>query len=168
MGTSWENTYLWPGLKHTSSAPKVSADLCGDKLTHRMRHDLTTGNRFDGVAIRSFYVVLNFLLLACLYELLNPRYLLDADPVDMSPEKESIIWRGLKQYMGPQMVTRVESRELLMRTVSAVEDAAGGFLLLSLYHDVCAIIFIAIGLDESWEWPLLFGQITEAYTMRRW
>ncbi|KAF2636750.1 hypothetical protein P280DRAFT_532822 [Massarina eburnea CBS 473.64] len=169
IGTPWENPYLWPGIKHTWDAPKSSTDI---RKAHGAqtgsRHNLTVRGRWSGVAIRCGYMLLNFFLLACLYEFVNPEYLLNAGPSDFSPEKERIIRRFLQTFLGQGLTTPVTRHEFGVRAISAFENAAGNFLLFSLYHDVCAIFFIGIGLDESWEWPPFFGQVTEAYTMRRW
>ncbi|KAL1597924.1 hypothetical protein SLS60_008412 [Paraconiothyrium brasiliense] len=168
VGTSWENPYLWPGVKYTWNAPKSTANLRKPGAIHGSRHNLMARGRLGGILIRFFYAVINFFLLACLYEFGHPQYLLDAGPMDFAPEKESIIRRGVHVYFGRQMITPVTLRDVSVRAVAAIENAAGNFLTFSLYHDVCAIFFIAVGLDESWEWPPFFGNITEAYTMRRW
>ena len=123
--------------------------------------------RGSGIAIRALYVAINFFLLACLYEF-NSESLLGTTPSDYDPEKEFILRRSVQTYFGRAVCTPVTGREFLVRAASAAEYVAGNFLLFSLYHDVCAIFFIAVGLDESWEWPPFFGQITKAYSMRKW
>lgn len=166
VATPWENPYLWPDVKYTWDAPKSTADL-DNTTSSRSRHSLMARGRGSGIAIRIVYVAINFFLLACLYEY-NSERLLDTTLSDYDPEKESIIRRGVQTYFGRTVRTPVTSREILVRAASASEYVAGNFLLFSLYHDVCAIFFIAVGLDESWEWPPFFGQITKAYSVRRW
>ncbi|CAH0053930.1 unnamed protein product [Clonostachys solani] len=41
------------------------------------------------------------------------------------------------------------------------------YLTLSSYHDILAIIGVAIGVDSPSEWPPMYGSIIEAYTVRR-
>ncbi|PVH94406.1 hypothetical protein DM02DRAFT_539505, partial [Periconia macrospinosa] len=62
----------------------------------------------------------------------------------------------------------VTRREFKVRAYQAFDIIFDDIFLFPLYHDVCAVIFLSIGLDESWEWPPFFGPITEAYTMRRY
>lgn len=159
VGLPWENPYLWPGLEHTWDTLR---------LANGSWHSVTSRNRRNGVAIRFGYVLLNFFLLVCLYEFGNTEYLFGVDPSDHTPEKESIIRRLVQTFIGSESVTPVTWREFGVRFVFSFENAADNFLLFSLYADVCAIFFVGVGLDESWEWPPFFGQITEAYTMRRW
>ncbi|VUC23488.1 unnamed protein product [Clonostachys rosea] len=40
------------------------------------------------------------------------------------------------------------------------------YLTLSSYHDVLAIIGVTVGLDDPSEWPPMYGNIAEAYTVR--
>lgn len=166
VATSWENPYLWPGVRYTWDAPKSTAEL-GKKKSTGSRHNLTARGRRSGIAIRIVYVAINFFLLAFLYEF-NSTKLLNTTSSDYIPEKESIVRRSMQAYFGHHVRTPVTNREILVRAVSATEYVAGNFLMFSLYHDMCAVFFIAVGLDESWEWPPFFGQVTQAYSMRRW
>jgi hypothetical protein len=98
---------------------------------------------------------------------MDAEYLLDIKPSDHTREKEGIIRRLLQTYVGKSPPpTPVTLREFQVRALDAIDGVAGDVLLLSTYHDFCAIVFIAIGLDESWEWPPFFGVISKAYTMR--
>jgi len=99
---------------------------------------------------------------------LNPTKLLQIETaVDYAPEQASIVRRLVRQSFGVPLDTPVTRRELLVRANGAVTNFVPDYLCLSAYHDFFAIFFIATGLDQSWEWPPLLGQVTEAYSMRR-
>lgn len=122
-----------------------------------------------GVAIRCGYLLINFFLIACFYEFLGMQNLLATEPSDFIRDKEGIIRRLLRTCIGrSQPTTPVARREFEIRAVQAFGVVTEDYLLLSMYHDFCALVFISLGLDESWEWPPLFGRISEAYTMRGW
>ncbi|KAF2712586.1 hypothetical protein K504DRAFT_488980 [Pleomassaria siparia CBS 279.74] len=169
VGTPWEVPYLWPGLKNTWLAPTAPGD--SDQIARPKavtRHNLIYKGKWTGIVIRCGYLLLNLFLLACYYEYMDGEYFLHVKPADLTLEKEGILRRLFQTYVGGvQPTTPVTQREFQVRVWQAAENIIGDFLLLSNYHDFFAIVFIAVGLDESWEWPPFFGQITKAYTMRR-
>jgi hypothetical protein len=55
----------------------------------------------------------------------------------------------------------------VVRAHGAFANFVPDYLMLSAYHDFFAIVFLVVGLDRSWEWPPLFGQVSQAYSMRR-
>jgi glycosyltransferase involved in cell wall biosynthesis len=171
IGTNWENPYLWPGIKYTWQAQKpcIKAKDPDAKLL-TTRHNLTARGRWSGVAIRCGYIMLNFFLLAAYYEFMDPQVLLSIPPSssDYTRDKEGIVRRLLQTYLtssGP--ATPVTAREFQLRALEAFDKVVGDFLLISLYHDTCAVVWMCLGLDESWEWPPVYGRIQEAYSMRR-
>ncbi|KAJ4345734.1 uncharacterized protein N0V89_011869 [Didymosphaeria variabile] len=171
IGTEWENPYLWPGIKHTWQAQKPSTKVKDpDTKLLTTRHNLTARGRWSGIAIRCAYLLLNFFLLAAYYEFMDAQKLLSVPPSmsDYTRDKEGVIRRLLQTYLtssGP--ATPVTTREFQLRALEAFDKVVGDFLLISLYHDTCAVVWMAVGLDESWEWPPVYGRIREAYTMRR-
>ncbi|KAF1960938.1 hypothetical protein CC80DRAFT_489168 [Byssothecium circinans] len=175
VGTPWETPFLWPGIKYTweapkpanSSSPTKSADK-KDSEKPNARHNLTTRGRWAGVGIRVVYIVINFFLLAACYEFMDEQVLLGTGPADFILEKESILRRVFWTHIGnTPPTTPVKFREVQVRAWQAFECIVGDFLLLSLYHDVCAVVFISLGWDESWEWPPFFGVVTKVWTIRR-
>jgi hypothetical protein len=100
-------------------------------------------------------------------DVLDPRELFDINKSDYLPHKTSIVRRLVKQYTGSLSSDPVAGREFLVRAYEVSNETIADYLVLSAYHDFFAIIFIAVGLDQSWEWPPLFGQITQVYSMRR-
>lgn len=100
-------------------------------------------------------------------DVLDPRDLFDINKADYLPPKASIVRRLMKQYTQSSSSDPVAGREFLVRAYEASNETIADYLVLSAYHDFFAIIFITVGLDQSWEWPPLFGQITQVYSMRR-
>lgn len=89
-------------------------------------------------------------------------------PSDLSPEKEGILRRLFQQMNSADPIASpVTVREFQIRLLLAANKFIPDVLSLSAFHDFLAIIFIATGIDQPWEWPPLFGPLTEAYTMRR-
>ncbi|KAF2643036.1 hypothetical protein P280DRAFT_515473 [Massarina eburnea CBS 473.64] len=175
VGTPWEPPYLWPGIKYTWIAPKSSEDLQkkiqDDKPVMIASHNLTTRGKWAGIAIRCGYLLMKFFLLTLYYEYMKLDNLLDSptSPSDFARDKEGIIRRLLQTYiLRSEPRTPVAKRELEIRAWKAFENQTASVLLLSSYHDFFAIFFIAVGLDESWEWPPFYGQIWQAWTMRRY
>lgn len=102
------------------------------------------------------------------YEYVTLEYLLDIKESHILPEQEGIIRRLLLPYVSTRrLTTPVTHREFQVRAFQAFDNIASDTLVLMLYHDLCAIVCIGLGLDESWEWPPFFGLISEAYTVRR-
>jgi hypothetical protein len=87
---------------------------------------------------------------------------------DYALYKASILRRFVKQLLSTSNTPPITKREFAVRAREALGNSAPDYLILSVYHDVFAIIFMTLGFDESWEWPPLFGQVTQAYSMRRY
>jgi hypothetical protein len=164
VGATWELPYLWNGS-------------IGSERARLLRHVRTQEvdqvkpaprGRWSGVAIRLGYLALNFIILCVYYEHLDLAGWVRLQPFDTIREKESVVRRAVAQYVGMGEVVPITQRELIVRTWAVLDVIVPDYLILSMYHDLFAIMFIAAGLDESWEWPPLFGPITEAYSMRRY
>ncbi|KAF2636270.1 hypothetical protein P280DRAFT_473121 [Massarina eburnea CBS 473.64] len=174
VGTPWENPFLWPGIKYTWEAPKptntesVTISNKKEEDKPRTRHNLTTKGRWTGVGIRLIYIAINFVLLAAYYEFMTEDHLSQTFPSDYTREKEGILRRLFWSYVGNKPpATSVTFREIQIRAREAFDAIVGDYFLLSLYHDCCAVVFIIIGLDESWEWPPFFGVISQVWSIRR-
>ncbi|PVH93046.1 hypothetical protein DM02DRAFT_677091 [Periconia macrospinosa] len=166
----WENPYLWPEQKSTVVFAKPSKDTLKDKPIKApvSRHSLATRSKWSSVLIRLCYLLLNSTLLSLFFEHRVSATIGYFTPADMAPDKEGILRRALQQLFSNEMpASPVTVRELQIRALLAANKFAPDVLFLSAFHDFLAILFIATGIDESWEWPPLFGPLTEAYTMRR-
>lgn len=185
VGTPWENPYLWPNIKYTWEADKGAGRTAASspsnknpkspKSTPSARNGGNTprlfrSGRWAGVAIRVFHFAVYFILLACVYEFMTFENIFGFEPTDSdyTREKEGIVRRFiLPSFLRSSNHTPVTKREVQLRIFIALEYVVGDVLMLSLYHDFCSILWLSVGLDESWEYPPFFGQITKAYTMRR-
>ncbi|KAF2728075.1 hypothetical protein EJ04DRAFT_504692 [Polyplosphaeria fusca] len=64
------------------------------------------------------------------------------------------------------MQASVTTREAWMRLCTVVELVIPEYFWLSAYHDLSAIIFIGLGLDQDDEWPPIMGLVSAAKTVR--
>jgi hypothetical protein len=98
---------------------------------------------------------------------LNPTEILGVNKADYIPERASILRRLAQHCTGAPPTTPITKRELAVHINETVTNFLPDYLILSAYHDFFAILFLATGIDQPWEWPPLFGRISEAYSMRR-
>ena len=166
IAAEWELPYLWNDLKHSKPSPPENSKGASRKLADRAK--TPSRNNWSGVALRFGYMMLNFIILCVYYEYLDLAGYVRLQPSDSIREKESIIRRALGQSIGIAQRNPVTHRELIVRIWAVFDLIVPDYLILSAYHDFFAIIFIATGLDEPWEWPPLFGPIREAYNLRRY
>ncbi|KAH7068390.1 membrane bound O-acyl transferase family-domain-containing protein [Paraphoma chrysanthemicola] len=157
VGTEWEVPNLWPGYrytteitKHKTSHVKQGANCGGTILPHQ--------SKWPAIGTRLGYLLLKFTILCLYYDTLNPSTLLNLTPSDFA---------SLTTTLSVPSRTSLTLRAISTRMSLALGNFLPDYLILSSYHDVFAIFFIGINLDESWEWPPLFGCISEAYSMRR-
>ncbi|AEO63645.1 uncharacterized protein THITE_26742, partial [Thermothielavioides terrestris NRRL 8126] len=62
----------------------------------------------------------------------------------------------------------LSKRDLTLRALISSKWIWDTYLLLSAAHDLLAVLFVSVlQWDRSDEWPALFGNITEAYSLRR-
>ncbi|KAL2209712.1 hypothetical protein CC79DRAFT_1367887 [Sarocladium strictum] len=82
---------------------------------------------------------------------------------DVGPDKEILLRRLL--FSG---TTTFSSFDVALRLLLPLQWLWWNFLYLERYHDCLAIIFVSILQSDSTEsWPPLFGNITEAYSVKR-
>lgn len=164
IGTSWELPYLWDSFRH--SKPSEKPRTVKPKETKKTTS--VPWGKWSSIAVRCGYLALNFFILCLYYEYLDLAIHLRVGTSDFAPEKESIVRRALRQYTGHTHGNPITRRELVVRIWTVFDLIIPDYLILSAYHDFFAIMFIATGLDDFWEWPPLFGPISEAYTVRRY
>lgn len=172
VGMAWENPNLWPEQKSTIvfATGEPSKETYKDKPVDvpASRFSLATRRKWSAILIRLGFLLLNIGLQSLYFE---HRISATIGPLfreDMSPEKESILRRLFQQLSSDSVpASPVTLREVKIRAVLAANKFAPDVMFLSAFHDFLAIIFIAAGIDESWEWPPLYGPLTEAYTVRR-
>lgn len=158
IGTDWELPYLWSD----STSPPTG------KPIQDQAKDRGHPSRWTGIIHRFGYLILNYILLCIYYNYLDLAGYVRLRPADTLPSKEGILRRAILQLIEPIHTSPITKRELVVRIWAVSDLIIPDYLILSAYHDFFGIFFIATGLDEPWEWPPLFGPITEAYSMRRY
>ncbi|KAF2207721.1 hypothetical protein CERZMDRAFT_102206 [Cercospora zeae-maydis SCOH1-5] len=74
---------------------------------------------------------------------------------DLAPSKQTLL---------PQL----SRHDLAVRALITINWIWGGYYGLGLPYDICSIICVSIlGINESWQWPPLFGSILEATSLHR-
>jgi hypothetical protein len=86
-------------------------------------------------------------------------------PDDLGPDD----WDSTKTYMTPGLLNgTLTFRDVWLRVVLAFYAYSGSALTICGAHTVCALIAVGIFDSPLQDWPPLFGDITQAYTLRRW
>lgn len=91
-------------------------------------------------------------------------------PADFAPDKRGFLRRLLRLSQFRSFpISPITRREVLTRTHLVLDWVISDWLTLSSYHDILAIIAVGTNLDgpDPEEWPPLFGNISEATTVRR-
>ncbi|KAL0941931.1 toxin biosynthesis protein [Colletotrichum truncatum] len=79
---------------------------------------------------------------------------------DVTEEKRFIILRLIQGKDVPL-------RETIIRCYFAFEGIWGAYNWFTRVHLACALFFVGIGIDEPEEWPPMFGDIRQAWNLRR-
>ncbi|KAH8688003.1 membrane bound O-acyl transferase family-domain-containing protein [Tricladium varicosporioides] len=90
---------------------------------------------------------------------------------DYAPSKRAFLSRILLPKLftsAPNNLQPLSSRDVLIRLYLGLDQIIPDYLLLSALHDLCAIFFVATGIDGPDEWPPFFGNITDAFTIRNY
>lgn len=70
-----------------------------------------------------------------------------------------------QSHIFPNIYTFTQ-RQIAIRTYTALSWIYEGFLLLDAANCILAIFFVAVGLDEPRDWPILFGNPAAATSLR--
>lgn len=85
------------------------------------------------------------------------------------PNVDASMWAPSKAYMTPQILNgTLTLRDVWFRAALAFYAISGSALNMCGAHSICAIIAVGIFDSPLQSWPPLFGDIREAYTLRRW
>jgi hypothetical protein len=78
-------------------------------------------------------------------------------------------WQLSKTYMTPQILNGTPTlRDVWFRAVLCFYSYSGSALCICGGHTICALIAVGVFDSPLQSWPPLFGDITQAYTLRRW
>ena len=106
--------------------------------------------------------LLQLFFLSSAYEYFRDHFLLpfETQPFDLSPEKDSMLFQ-----LYHNTFTR---RDLLIRAEMAFLSFAMPALLLSTAHCLFSVFGVLLFESDHADWPPLFGNILDAWTVRRW
>ncbi|KAI8246327.1 putative beta-glucosidase I [Colletotrichum sp. SAR 10_96] len=79
---------------------------------------------------------------------------------DIEDHKSAIIRRFLRG-------DHIEPREFWVRVYFAFESMWAAYNWYNRAHLLCALFFVGLGIDEPEEWPPMFGDIRQAWNIRR-
>jgi hypothetical protein len=86
-------------------------------------------------------------------------------PKNLGPED----WQPSKSYMTPQIINgTLTFRDLWFRALLCSYAYSGSALCICGGHTICALIAVGVFNSPLQSWPPLFGDIRQAYTLRRW
>jgi hypothetical protein len=126
--------------------------------------------RWRFVFRQSLILLGRYIALCVYYDPVVYHYMLDGtawNHGDFSPEKEAFFRRLIGSIISSDY-SPITTREINIRLHYVLDRIIPDYFVLSSYHDILAIVAVAIRLDDPQEWPPLFGNITEAYTIRRY
>ncbi|KAM0274930.1 hypothetical protein ACHAQH_007739 [Verticillium albo-atrum] len=83
---------------------------------------------------------------------------------DFSPAKEAFFRRLLLPRRGPMP----DGHEFAVRLWMTFETTWAAYSFYTMWHSIASAAAVATGLDRPHEWPPLFGDIRQAYSMRRY
>ncbi|WQF83974.1 Putative Wax synthase domain-containing protein [Colletotrichum destructivum] len=61
----------------------------------------------------------------------------------------------------------VSSREVMIRCYFAFQAVWGAYAFYTIVHSAIAVFFVGLGVDEPDEWPPVFGDVRQAWNLRR-
>jgi hypothetical protein len=93
------------------------------------------------------------------------RFLLAPHPLHYHPLEYSDFRPTKQTYI--RRLYHVTARESIIRLMVVFNFVWSAWALFTGLHDVLAILFVGIGLDEPDDWPQLYGRVDQAYTLRR-
>ncbi|EQB52035.1 signal peptidase I [Colletotrichum gloeosporioides Cg-14] len=111
-------------------------------------------------------------LLLVINSLVNKaRIYLKADLLDLTPDKYPIIRPMISQTIfdcsrDDCTYNPVSQRQILVRIFAVFSWIWSNFLILESYHALLSTIFVLLGIDNSADWPPLFGSIADAWTVQ--
>ncbi|KAI6758339.1 hypothetical protein HG530_010579 [Fusarium avenaceum] len=117
-------------------------------------------------------LLLRYVFLCIYYDPSFHLYMPDGIPwkqEDFSPGNQQLFWRFLFSFEDLETQARhLLTRGTFIRLYIVFDQLIPDYLILSSYHDILSIIAIGLRIDTPEEWPPLFGQIGQAYSVRRY
>ena len=98
----------------------------------------------------------------CLYHELFYRYL-DLDVPDCAPAKR-ILFRRLRSGSEPISIREIRIRLLWPVATLILTEAC----TIRAIHEVFAVISVGLQVDEPWDWPALYGSLSQCTSLRNY
>ncbi|KAF2854839.1 hypothetical protein T440DRAFT_505047 [Plenodomus tracheiphilus IPT5] len=155
IGTTWELSYLHRSstqpfdLRHPTQKPLPQRPIPSSNIPRRI-----------------LSILAHYAILCIYYTYLDLALHLPLRPTDTLPSKESLIRRTFFPNLLSTPTSPPTSRDLLVRLWTVLDLILPDYLILTIYHNIFATLFIASGLDTDNEWPPLFGRIRDAWSVR--
>lgn len=128
--------------------------------------------RVNFILKRLGILLLRYIFLCLYYDPSFHLYMPDGVPwkrEDFSPGNQQLFWRFLFSFKDLETQARhFLTRGTFIRLYIVYNQVIPDYLILSSYHDILSIIAIGLRIDTPEEWPPLFGQIGQAYSVRRY
>lgn len=182
--TTWlshTNSVLWledhsqlehPG-RYPGTSPKyaISASWLFDnpRLIGTKRSTTQTGRKQQPESIRSWTLwrLAHLVLLISIYlnqQVIFPGLAMPLARDDFHPGREAFV----RRCFSTPVDLPLEAQEIKLRSILAVWWPANTYLGLNICHSGLSIFFVTVlRTDNPEDWPTLFGDITEAYSIRR-
>ncbi|CAJ0546763.1 Ff.00g013900.m01.CDS01 [Fusarium sp. VM40] len=117
-------------------------------------------------------LLLRYIFLCLYYDPSFHLYMPDGIPwkqEDFSPGNQQLFWRVLFSFSDIDAQARhFLTRGTFIRLHIVGDQLIPDYLILSSYHDILSVVAVGLHVDSPEEWPPLFGQIWQAYSVRRY
>ncbi|KAH6954448.1 membrane bound O-acyl transferase family-domain-containing protein [Fusarium avenaceum] len=117
-------------------------------------------------------LLLRYIFLCFYYDPSFHLYMPDGVPwkqEDFSPSNQQLFWRFLFSFPDLEAQARhFLTRGAFIRLYIVGDQLIPDYSILSSYHEILSIIAVGLHIDSPEEWPPLFGQIGQAYSVRRY
>lgn len=115
----------------------------------------------DGRIARHWYVVRQLLIIAWQYLFLD---IIQTSELQSTPEMNEKLFSKGSEYMYPATPEQWAARI----SVGLIAWIGPARVNLDLWYRCLGLIFVTIGISNPEDWPPLFGNMLEAYTLRGW
>lgn len=161
----------WIGTKRQAPNVKESSSPPQGILSQELKPDIRPANRLKRLRIalaspRVIFIRNRLFSLFVIY-VVSKLY----DKLTTSLFSEYFDNLGYEDFLPDKRVylrrlSEVTARETIIRMWFVIFWNWSTYSTVTKVHDILAIFFVGIGIDEPQDWPTLYGSLREAYTMR--
>jgi len=156
----WANP-RWIGIDKPAPTVCQESSTAATKANRKSATDLARRRAFFYQRCRSLILLCSQnVLRVYLFSTPHPHFFRPLTRSDFSPSKQVYLRRLLSGT--------ITTRETMVRSVFAVYWVWSAYIVFTAIHDLLALLFIYIlNLDDPSDWPRLYGDPAESYTLRR-